>query len=186
MSEIKRTKKGKWARGSSGNPETQFKPGQSGNPGGGFQPGQSGSPKHRFQPGQSGNPGGLSSEQAKRIRRNGERAARIRARMLAAMERKIDKAGGGEDLGDIDADQLKEILSLLTPEAMRMLADSEARAFGAPKQPIEIEDATKRDEELISELIASGMSTAQIRAAGISVPAYFDEADDEDGGAVVH
>lgn len=85
----------------------------------------------RFKPGVSGNPSGKSAKQRKREIVNGERATRLRGRMLLALEKKLDDAmamAGGADIAAVDAIQA---------DILRLLKDSEERGFGAPTAKVE-------------------------------------------------
>lgn len=82
------------------------------------------SPETRFKPGQSGNPGGVSSETARLIRENAEKAALIRGRLLDAVVEAIQGA---------DALTLK----MIEPSMLKLLKDSEDRGLGAPVQAVD-------------------------------------------------
>lgn len=83
------------------------------------------SPETRFKKGQSGNPGGMPKETAELIRENAERASKLRAQLLAQLEKTV--SGGGS----IDLDS----------ETLRLLKDSEDRGYGAPKQESSVENS---------------------------------------------
>lgn len=78
----------------------------------------------QFKPGQSGNPGGKTSAQRQLEAENAERATRIRAKLLEALEARLSEDG---------ADAEKDIRG----EVLKLLKDSEDRGLGAPKQPVE-------------------------------------------------
>jgi hypothetical protein len=77
--------------------------------------------EHQFKPGQSGNPGGKSAKQRKDEVKAAEIAARLRLKMLVAMEK--------EDT---------PILDRLDPNTLKLFRDSEDRAHGTPKATTEI------------------------------------------------
>ncbi len=83
------------------------------------------SPATRFQVGNNGNPKGKTSDQKKIELRNAEAAMRIRERMLQATEANLDAM--------TDAD----IMKLIEPAMLKLLADSEARGLGAPVQAVD-------------------------------------------------
>lgn len=83
-------------------------------------PNTAGIEAHQFQPGQSGNPGGKTAEQRQAEVRAAEIAAKLRLRMLEAMER---------EEGDI--------LDRLDPNTLKLFKDSEDRAHGTPKATTE-------------------------------------------------
>ena len=76
-----------------------------------------------FEPGQSGNPGGKSTAQRKAEVEAAEDAAKLRALMT---KRLLERAAAGEDVSD-----------MIEPATLRLLKDSEDRAFGLPSQPLE-------------------------------------------------
>lgn len=74
----------------------------------------------RFQKGESGNPGGKTAEQRQAEIRAAEIAAKLRLRMLEALD-------------DMDGD----ILDRLDPNTLKLFKDSEDRAHGTPKATTE-------------------------------------------------
>ena len=82
-------------------------------------------PAHtRFQKGEVGNPKGKTSEQKKIELRNAEAAMRIRERLLHATEARLVELS------------TEEVMALIEPAMLKLLADSEARGLGAPVQAI--------------------------------------------------
>lgn len=75
-----------------------------------------------FEPGQSGNPGGKTSQQRADEVKAAEIAARMRLKMLEALEQE------NSGLDRLDANTLK------------LFKDSEDRAHGTPKQSLDIEN----------------------------------------------
>lgn len=81
------------------------------------------SPATRFQ---KGNPGGGKTSEQKRLEYEAaEFATRIRHKILSVM---------AENLSD-DA----KIMEMLTPDALRLMKDSEDRAHGTPKQSVDVD-----------------------------------------------
>lgn len=81
------------------------------------------SPETRFKPGQVANPGGKTKEQAARDARTADLASRFREKLLSRVMEKLE-------LGD---DPLKH----LSADLIRVLKDSEDRAYGTPKQAVD-------------------------------------------------
>lgn len=81
------------------------------------------SPETRFKPGTSGNPSGKSTEQHLRDNESSDMASIFRHAVLSSLQEKM-RAG-------VDA------ISLMTPDLIRIVKDSEDRAHGTPKQSIE-------------------------------------------------
>lgn len=90
-------------------------------------------PRHQWQPGQSGNPSGVTSETRRLALANAERATRIRARVLQAVERVLSHPD--TETGDALA------LRSLTTELLTLLRDAETRGYGAPTQRVEVDQA---------------------------------------------
>jgi hypothetical protein len=85
------------------------------------------SPKTRFKPGQSGNPGGLSSERKRLLNEAAERAARIVARQLEAIE------------GIMNEHPEKErILDLVNADIHRLVKDVIDRADGTARASVDV------------------------------------------------
>jgi hypothetical protein len=80
------------------------------------------SPETRFQPGNKANPGGKTSEHRRLEIEAAEMAARLRHAMLSAMTEKLATCESADDL--------------LSPDALRLIKDSEDRAHGTPKQAV--------------------------------------------------
>lgn len=80
------------------------------------------SPETRFKPGNPG--GGKTSEQRKLEYEAAEMAARLRHRMLSVLTEKLE---AGE----------KQVDDILNGDTLRLLKDSEDRAYGTPKQSVE-------------------------------------------------
>lgn len=78
------------------------------------------SPETRFQAGNNANPGGKTKEHKRMELEAAEMAAKIRHAMLSAMTEKL--------AGITDATEL------MTSDALRLMKDSEDRAFGTPRQ----------------------------------------------------
>lgn len=78
----------------------------------------------QFKKGQSGNPGGISSETARLIRENAEKAALIRGRLLDAVVDTLESA---------DASKLE----MIEPSMLKLLKDAEDRGLGAPVQAVD-------------------------------------------------
>jgi len=78
----------------------------------------------RFQKGETGNPKGKTSEQKKLELLNAEAAMRIRERLLHATEARLVELS------------TEEVMALIEPAMLKLLADSEARGLGAPVQAI--------------------------------------------------
>lgn len=85
-----------------------------------------------FPKGVSPNPGGKTSAQRKREIANAERATRLRARMLVALEKSLDAA----KMEDGTADALAA-LGIISADTLRLLKDTEDRGFGAPTSKVE-------------------------------------------------
>lgn len=85
--------------------------------------------KHQFRPGQSGNPGGITKEERARIRENGERATRIRAMYLEALEKKLADAISSED---------SKTVFEIKAEINTLLRDTENRSYGTPTQSVQM------------------------------------------------
>jgi hypothetical protein len=85
-------------------------------------------PEHtRFKPGQSGNPGGLSSERKRLLNEAAERAARIVARQLEAIE------------GIMNENPEKErILDLVNADIHRLVKDVIDRADGTARASVDV------------------------------------------------
>lgn len=81
------------------------------------------SPATRFKPGQVANPTGKTAEQAARDLKTADLASQFRLKVLS---RVMESAEAGADP-----------LELLTPDVIRVLKDSEDRAYGTPKQSVE-------------------------------------------------
>jgi hypothetical protein len=81
-----------------------------------------------FEPGQSGNPGGKTSEQRKLEIANAERATRIRARFLEALEVLMNEHPEKEKL----------IEERLTTEVLRLIKESEDRGLGTPQSKVDL------------------------------------------------
>lgn len=78
-----------------------------------------------FQPGQSGNPGGKTSEHRRLEIEAAEMAARLRHRMLVALD------------SQMDVNDMPAVLDAIKSDVLRLIKDSEDRAHGTPKQSIE-------------------------------------------------
>lgn len=85
------------------------------------------SPQTRFRKGKTGNPGGKTAEQVAIERRNAETAMRIREKLLAAAERRLEALGEGE-----------AALELVEAAMLKLLKDAEDRGLGAPKQSVTV------------------------------------------------
>lgn len=90
--------------------------------------------EHQFQRGDKGNPKGKTSEQKRLELMNAEAAMRIRARILEALERKIDP----QSMSQEEIDHIA--LAMLDKNMLTMIRDSETRGLGAPIQRIGGED----------------------------------------------
>lgn len=94
--------------------------------------------------GVSGNPSGTSREVMIRTHNNARKATALREKFLEALESRIATVTlqAHRDAPDlhVDAESLaaRRVLDLLTPEVNRLLADSEARGYGAPKTILDV------------------------------------------------
>ena len=79
-----------------------------------------------FKAGQSGNPGGKTSEQRKMEIANAERATKIRARMLEALEALMLEHPEKERIVD----------DLIKGDNLRLIKEAEDRGLGTPVQSI--------------------------------------------------
>jgi hypothetical protein len=89
------------------------------------------SPETRFKPGDSGNPVGKSSEQRRLEIANAERATRIRARMLEALEAELDRLDR-EDEGEAKT----AATAAIKADILKLLKDTEDRGLGTPLQSV--------------------------------------------------
>ncbi len=78
-------------------------------------------PKNTWKPGQSGNPGGKTSAQRKLEVKNAERATRITAKLLKAVE---------AQLGDASDEEITQAMDAVL---LRLIKDSQDRGLGVPK-----------------------------------------------------
>jgi hypothetical protein len=86
-------------------------------------------PKHtRFKPGQSGNPGGVSSERKRLLNEAAERAARIMARQLEALEGLMNEHPEKERI----------VSELITADIHRIVKDALDRVDGTPRQSVDM------------------------------------------------
>ena len=84
--------------------------------------------QHQFKPGQVANPGGKTSAQRKLEIANAERATRIRARMLEALEGLMNENPEKDGIvGD-----------LIKADILRLIKESEDRGLGTPKQSLDL------------------------------------------------
>jgi hypothetical protein len=82
------------------------------------------SPETRFQPGSTPNPGGKTKEQKRLEYEAAEMSARIRHRQLSVIAERIE-AG------------LEPIEGMSAADLLRLMKDSEDRAYGSPKQAVQ-------------------------------------------------
>ena len=94
------------------------------------------SPATRFKPGQSGNPGGKTGEQLRIEREAAAYAAKIRHSMLSSLAGKIED--GDDPLKYID------------PAYLKLFKDSEDRAYGIPKQSV---DMSSEDGSMAPQIV---------------------------------
>lgn len=80
----------------------------------------------KWKPGQSGNPGGKTREHRQAEIKAAELAAKARLGLVQAFANLVDGVATDE-----------ERHALMTSEALRLLKDSEDRAFGTPVQSVE-------------------------------------------------
>jgi hypothetical protein len=121
------------------------------------------SPETRFKPGQSGNPGGKTSAQRDLEIANAERATRIRARMLEALEGVMNE----------HPEKDKIIDNLVRADILRLVKEAEDRGLGTPKQSLDVEspngtmtpkpgiDLSKAPPELLEWIVAQNDATEQ-------------------------
>jgi hypothetical protein len=114
-------------------------------------------PKHtQFKPGQVANPGGKTSEQRRMEIANAERATRIRARMLEALEGMMNEHPEKESI----------IGGLVKGDILRLMKEAEDRGLGTPVQSVNVEspngtmtpkgvDLSKLSTEALAELVAA-------------------------------
>lgn len=95
-----------------------------------------------WQKGSSGNPGGKTSEQKRIELRNAETAMRIREKLLAALEDKIET---------IDA--CDNVIEFIEGATLKLLKDAEDRGLGAPVQDVRSGDGSMSPPQRI-EIIA--------------------------------
>jgi hypothetical protein len=109
-----------------------------------------------FEAGQSGNPGGKTSEQRRMEIANAERATRIRARMLEALEGMMNEHPEKENI----------IGGLVKGDILRLMKEAEDRGLGTPVQSVNVEspngtmtpkgvDLSKLSTEALAELVAA-------------------------------
>lgn len=91
------------------------------------------SPETRFKPGDVNNPVGKTSAQRRMEIENAERATRIRGRMLADLERELDRLEA--EALETGASQTTAIASIKA-DILKLLKDTEDRGLGTPKQSI--------------------------------------------------
>jgi hypothetical protein len=130
-----------------------------------------------YKKGQSGNPRGATSLTMLRTHENARRAVEIRNRLLRAYESRI---------ADIEVRTMREfafdpeegremvekrITALISSDLNRLLADSENRGLGAPRQFLEVE--TVRTEKRLEEY--SDDELLAIAEGGDIVDASFEE-----------
>lgn len=97
---------------------------------GSYEVGKGKPPKDKqFAPGTSGNPGGKTSEQRKLEIANAERATRIRARFLEALESLMLEHPEKETI----------IEERLTTEVLRLIKEAEDRGLGTAVQSVNVE-----------------------------------------------
>ena len=82
----------------------------------------------KWKPGQSGNPGGKTSEHRKAEIRAAELAAKVQLDLVEALHNTL--ARFGEDEAKLVA---------IKADVLRLLKDAQDRAFGSPKQAIDLE-----------------------------------------------
>lgn len=124
--------------------------------------------------GVSGNPSGVSREVMLRTHSNARKATALREQFLDALESRIATVRlqayrEAPDLA-IDAETLaaRRVLDLLTPEVNRLLADSEARGYGAPKVTLSVPSVGDQrplseydDHELEAIVLGSNIDDAE-------------------------
>ena len=82
--------------------------------------------EHQFKPGQSGNPGGKTSAHRAAEIQAAELAAKSRLAAVAAFARLMDGSASDEDR-----------IALVDANALKLLKDSEDRAFGTASQHVD-------------------------------------------------
>lgn len=126
-----------------------------------------------YSKGQSGNPRGATSLTMQRTHANARRATEIRERLLVAFQSRIatievrTREEFAHDPAEAEEMIERRISALLSPDLNRLLADSESRGLGAPRQIVEAEvvHSTRRPDEYSDEelaAIAAGDETLQI------------------------
>jgi len=109
-----------------------------------------------FEPGQSGNPGGKTSQQRALEIANAERATKIRARMLEALEGMMNEHPEKESI----------VADLIKSDFLRLIKEAEDRGLGTPVQSVNVEspngtmtpkgvDLSKLSTEALAELVAA-------------------------------
>jgi len=102
-----------------------------------------------WQPGESGNPGGKTSEQRKAEIRAGEIAAKMRLAMLEEMQAALESR---------DEATRRAALEFLNTETLRLFRDSEDRAYGTPKQAVELTGEDGGAVQLVTRVEIVGIS----------------------------
>lgn len=133
-----------------------------------------------YKKGQSGNPRGATSLTMLRTHENARRAVEIRNRLLRAYESRIatiEVQTMKEFAFDPDEGRMmveKRITALVSSDLNRLLADSESRGLGAPKQYVEMETVRTEkslDEYTDEELLAIAEGSDIIDASFEELPA---------------
>ena len=102
------------------------------------------SPETRFKKGETGNPGGKTAEQVAIERRNAEAAMRIREKLLAAAERRLEVLGDGE-----------AALELIEAGMLKLIKDAEDRGLGAPVQDHRSGDGSMTPRDFVVRLMGN-------------------------------
>lgn len=106
-----------------------------------------------FRPGEIPNPSGFGNQVTSQNILNAQKASRLRAEMLDALESKIMSAKlrsqpqDGETIPEdgMPVDAANLITGMLRADVNRMLADAEDRAWGKPTQPLRDDSPPKKD-----------------------------------------
>ena len=98
------------------------------------------SPETRFKPGQSGNPGGIGAEGVKKRRANYEKAFALEEKMLAALEKDMNK-NEAAILNHIRADVLKLIHTAIEREIGKPVARVDNTSSDGTMSPAATQDA---------------------------------------------